>query len=33
MVNLGHYLGRGMIRTILKDRGIEPAPERGKGMP
>ena len=33
MANLGHKLGRGTIRSILKDRGIEPAPERGKGMP
>jgi putative transposase len=33
MANLGHELGRGTIRSILKDHGIEPAPERGKGMP
>ena len=33
MANLGHMLGRGTIRRILKDRGIEPAPRRGKGMP
>jgi transposase InsO family protein len=33
MANLGHTLGRGTIRRILKDRGIEPAPERGKGIP
>src|SRR5438128_1923072 len=33
MANLVHKLGRGTIRSILKDRGIEPAPERGKGMP
>jgi transposase InsO family protein len=33
MANLGHKLGRGTIRRILKDHGIEPAPERGKGMP
>jgi len=33
MANLGHKLGRGTIRGILKDHGIEPAPERGKGMP
>lgn len=33
MRNLGHELGRGTIRGILKEHGIEPAPERGKGMP
>lgn len=33
MANLGHKLGRGTIVRILKDHGIEPAPERGKGMP
>ena len=33
MANLGHVLGRGTIRRILKDYGIEPAPIRGKGMP
>ena len=33
MANLGYQLGRGTIRRILKDYGIEPAPERGKGMP
>ena len=33
MANLGYKLGRGTIRRILKDDGIEPAPERGKGMP
>jgi len=32
MANLGHKLGRATIGRILKDRGIEPAPERGKGM-
>ena len=26
MANLGHQLGRGTIRSILKDHGIEPAP-------
>ena len=33
MANLRHMLGRGTIRRILKDHGIEPAPLRGKGMP
>jgi putative transposase len=33
MANLGHKVGRGMIGRILQDHGIEPAPERGKGMP
>ena len=33
MANFGHRLGRGTIRGILKEQGIEPAPERGKGMP
>ena len=33
MANLGHKLGRGTIGRILQDHGIEPAPERGKGMP
>ena len=33
MANLGYKLGRGTIRAILKEHGIEPAPERGKGMP
>jgi putative transposase len=32
IANLGHELGRGTIGRILKDHGIEPAPERGKGM-
>jgi len=33
MANLGHTLGRGTIRRILKEHGIEPAPIRGKAMP
>jgi transposase InsO family protein len=32
MANLGHKVGRGTIGRILKEHGIEPAPERGKGM-
>ena len=31
--NLGHLIGRNTIKRILKENGIEPAPERGKGMP
>jgi len=33
MANLGYKLGRGTIRGIPKEHGLEPAPERGKGMP
>ena len=28
LANLGHQVGRGTITNILKDNGIEPAPER-----
>jgi putative transposase len=28
--NLGHHVGRGTIANILKENGLEPAPERGK---
>jgi putative transposase len=31
MANLRYKLGRGTIRRILKDHGIEAAPERGQG--
>lgn len=30
LANLGHEVGRGTIASILKENGIEPAPERGK---
>ena len=30
MANLGHEIGRGTIAEILKQAGLEPAPERGK---
>jgi transposase InsO family protein len=30
LANLGHEVGRGTIANILKESGIEPAPERGK---
>ena len=30
---LGHDLARNTIKAILKDHGIEPAPERGANMP
>jgi putative transposase len=32
LANLGYKLGRGTIGRILQGHGIEPAPERGKGM-
>jgi len=31
LANLGHTVGRGTIATILRQHGIEPAPERRKG--
>jgi putative transposase len=33
LANLGHEVGRGTIANILKEYGIDPAPERGKRMP
>lgn len=30
LANLGHEVGRGTVASILKEHGIEPAPERGK---
>jgi putative transposase len=30
LANLGHHVGRGTIANILKEHGIEPAPERDK---
>jgi putative transposase len=33
LANLKHLLARGTVRNILKERGIEPAPERSKRMP
>lgn len=30
LANLGYEIGRGTIASILKENGIEPAPERGK---
>ena len=31
--NLGHKIGRNTIKRILREHGIDPAPERGKRMP
>jgi hypothetical protein len=31
--NLGHDVARNTIKAILKDHGIEPAPQRGANMP
>ena len=33
MSNFGRKVGRGTIRRILREHGIERAPERGRGMP
>jgi putative transposase len=33
MANLGHEVGRGTIANILREHGIDPAPERDKHMP
>ena len=33
LYNLGHVVSRETIRNILKEHGIEPAPERSKRMP
>jgi transposase InsO family protein len=33
MHRLGHDIGRNTIKAILKDHGIEPAPDRGATMP
>ena len=33
LANLKHMLARGTVRNILKEQGIEPAPERSKHMP
>lgn len=33
LANLGHQVGRGTIARILKDNGVEPAPQRGQRTP
>ncbi len=33
LFNLGHVVARETVRNILKEHGIEPAPERSKRMP
>jgi transposase InsO family protein len=33
MANLGHEVGRGTIASLLRECGIDPAPERDKHMP
>jgi hypothetical protein len=33
IANLGHEVGRGTIANILREYGIDPAPERDKRMP
>jgi transposase InsO family protein len=33
LANLGHEVARGTVSNILKEHGIEPAPQRSKGMP
>jgi putative transposase len=30
LANLGHQVGRGTIANVLREQGIDPAPERGK---
>jgi putative transposase len=30
LANVGHHVGRGTIANILREQGIDPAPERGK---
>jgi len=33
LANLGHEIARNTVKRILQDHGIEPAPERSRGMP